>query len=72
MEREALTDKQKEVLKTIKRYIKENRISPTIRELCKILDIKSTATIQQHLERLKDKGYITYIYHSGRSIAIVK
>ena len=69
---EDLTEKQEKILISIKKYIKKNKISPTVRELCLINDIKSTATIHDFMEILKNKGYITYIEHSGRSIVVLK
>ena len=67
-----LTEKQKKIYKSIKAYIKEHKISPTVRELCELNGLKSPATVHDYLERLKEKGYITYIKHSGRSIVILK
>ena len=67
-----LTEKQEKVLLSIKRYIKKNKISPTIRELCKINNVSSTQTIHDYLQRLKAKGYLTYIENSGRSIVILE
>lgn len=67
-----LTKRQQEILKSIKKYIKENKISPTIRELCEINNVSSPQTIHQHLQTLKEKGYISYIEHSGRSIVVLK
>lgn len=67
-----LTEKQKKIYKSIKKYIKENKISPTVRELCAINGLNSPATVHDYLKRLKEKGYIKYIRHSGRSIAVLK
>lgn len=70
--KEELTEKQINIYKSIKAYIKEHKISPTVRELCELNDIKSTCTIHDYLMKLKEKGYITFIEHSGRSIVILK
>lgn len=67
-----LTEKQLKIYKSIKKFIRENKISPTVRELCELNGLNSPATIHDYLERLKKKGYITYIEHSGRSIVILK
>jgi len=67
-----LTQKQEKIYKSIKKYIKENKISPTVRELCEINGFSSPCTIHDYMERLKAKGYITFIEHSGRSIVILK
>lgn len=65
-----LTKKQELIYQSIKRYIRENKKSPTIRELCLINNLSSTSTIHDYIVKLKDKGYITYIENSGRSIRI--
>lgn len=39
-------------------YVKENGISPTIRDLCEGTGIKSTSTIHAHLKRLTEAGRI--------------
>lgn len=64
-----LTKKQESIYKSIKRYIKENKKSPTIRELC-IINNLSSSTIHDYIVKLRDKGYITFIEHGARSIRI--
>lgn len=67
-----MTDKQNKVYEEIKKYIKENGYPPTIRELCDILNLKSTGTIQVMLKRIKKKGYIDYNEYKSRTIRIIK
>lgn len=69
---EELTDKQEEVLLKIKYFIKVNGYSPTIRELCDLCNLNSTATMFVHLQKLKEKGYIDYIPKKFRTIKIIK
>ena len=64
-----LTEKEKRVYESIKKFIKKNNYSPTIRELSKILVYKSTRTIHMYLQKLKEKNYITY-NNKPRSIII--
>lgn len=66
---ELLTKKQESIYQSIKRYIKENKEAPTVRELAQIHN-KSISTIYDYIVKLKDKGYITYIEHGARSIRI--
>ena len=66
-----LTDKQEIVLDIVKGYIQEHGYSPTVRELCEILGLKSPATVHFHLKRLKKKGYIDYIYNRNRTIKVL-
>ena len=40
-----MSEKQKEILEIIKTFIKKNGYSPTIREICKLANIKSTAGV---------------------------
>lgn len=67
-----MTKRQEEVYKAIKSYIEENKISPTVREICKITGHKSTSTVHDILDRLQDKGYINKRKDSPRSISIIK
>ena len=42
---EKLTKKQEEVLTVIKKYIAEHGYSPSVREICELMDLSSTATV---------------------------
>ena len=65
---EKLTSKQEKILKTIKKFIAENGYAPTIRELCKLCDLNSTATMFVHLKNLTKKGYINQTESKFRTI----
>ena len=52
------TDKQQRVLDYVKQQIKEEGYAPSVREICKALDLKSTSTVHGYLSRLKKKGLI--------------
>lgn len=65
-----LTEGQMFILNTISKYMEENEMSPTVRELCRITDIKSTATIYGYLKRLENKGYIHKKDKTARSIKV--
>ena len=67
-----MSEKQKEILEIIKTFIKENGYSPTIREICKLANIKSTAAVHGHIKKLKDEGHITSGVDMPRSIALTK
>ena len=67
-----MSEKQKEILEIIKTFIKENGYSPTIREICKLANIKSTAAVHAHIKKLKDEGHITTGIDMPRSIALTK
>jgi len=65
-----ITDRQREILKAIIRYIDANSISPTNRNLCDLLEIKSTNSIHSHLDKLQQEGYINKKDTIPRSIVL--
>ena len=68
---EKLTVKQEKVLKELKKYIAKNGYPPTVRELCALTNLKSTATIHVHLDQLSSKGYIRKDKDRNRTIEIL-
>ena len=69
---EKLTTKQKETLQTLKKFIAKHGYPPTVRELCKELDLNSPATIHFHLKKLAEKGYIKKEDQKGRTLKLLK
>lgn len=67
-----LNNREITIYNEIYNFISKNNYSPTIRELCKILNIKSTKTIYLYLKKLNDKKMITYQPNKKRSIIINK
>lgn len=67
-----LTNKQKEVLDCITWFIEDNGYSPTVRELREMMGVNSTATVFAHLKNLKNKGYITYVPKTNRTIRVIE
>ena len=55
---EKLTEKQKLMLETLKKYLAKYGYPPTVRELGSELDLSSPATTHFHLSKLESKGYI--------------
>lgn len=66
-----LTTVQQETFDYIKNYIKENGYPPSIRDMCKDLDVSSTSTMFARLERIEKKGYIKRDELTKRAIKIV-
>ena len=58
IERQALTDRQKEVLDFISRSISERGYPPTLREIGEHMGIRSTNGVNDHLKALEKKGYL--------------
>lgn len=66
-----LTDRERDALDAIKKYIEEEKIAPSIRDLGNIMGLSSTATVQRHLESLERKGYIKRRKDTPRSISLM-
>lgn len=67
---EKLTSKQEQILTTIKKFIADNGYSPSIRELCSLCNLSSTATMFVHLKNLTTKGYINQTGSKSRTIEL--
>ena len=67
-----LTKKQKQVFDFINTYIAENGISTPIEEIRKKLKLKAVSTIHEHINSLKEKGYLSKSENSARSLVIRK
>ena len=67
---EKLTDKQSKILNAIKKFIAEKGYAPTIRELCDLCNLSSTATMFVHLKNLTNKGYINQTENNFRTIEL--
>lgn len=65
-----LTKKQHKILQFIETYIKENRNSPSFREIMHHFGLKSLATIHKHIETLQKKGAILVTKGVKRSLSI--
>ena len=68
---EKLTDKQKQMLETIKKFMAKYGYPPTVRELGKELDLSSPATTHFHLGKLESKGYIKKGKGKNRTIELL-
>ena len=66
-----LTPKQKKILDYIKNFIKENDYSPSFEEVRKHFKLASKSTVHQHIEALRNKGYLGQSNHRARSIEIL-
>ncbi len=68
---EKLTKRQEDTLKYIKEYIVSHGYPPTVREIATELNVSSPATVQTHLDRLADKGYIKKGSNKNRTIELM-
>ncbi len=68
---EKLTNRQGDILDAIKKFQADNGYPPTVREIGKMVQLSSPATIQVHLTNLEDKGYIKKDNNKNRTIEIL-
>jgi len=67
----ALTRKQKQILDYLQAYAAENGYSPSYEEIAGHFGYGSLATVHEHLENLRRKGYIRKGYNESRSVEVV-
>ena len=65
-----LTKRQKQVLDFITEYSRKKGIAPTIDEIRKHFRLNSVATVHQHLETLRSKGYLDRSKNKTRSLSL--
>ncbi len=59
-----------EVLDYIRAYTEENGFSPTVRDMCRDLGIRSTATAYDYINRLRDLGYLDKAENKKRALVV--
>ncbi len=72
MKNSKATDKQQRVLDYVKDQIKKDGYAPSVREICRALDLKSTSTVHGYISRLQDKGLIQKAALKPRTLRIVR
>jgi len=65
-----LEPKEQLIFEYIKENIRKNGYSPSIRDICTALNIKSTSTVHTCLDRLEKKGYIQKENGKSRTLRI--
>lgn len=63
-------NKDEEVFAFIQKYITENGFAPSVREVCKECNIKSTATAFTIMNNLRDKGLINKAGNKRRAVSL--
>jgi repressor LexA len=66
-----MTVKLKEIYQFIVDYYLDNNFTPTVREICKKFNIKSTSSAHILLRKLEDDGHVKVISGISRGISIV-
>ena len=71
MSSEGLSDKQVQILKYIKDELTIRGYPPSIREICKAVDLSSTSSVHAHLNILEEKGYIKKGTNKRRALELI-
>jgi repressor LexA len=66
-----LTKRQKEILDFLELFLAENGYPPSYEEIARNFGYTSLATVHEHLENLRQKGYIRKSYNASRSIEVM-
>lgn len=66
-----LTRRQKDLLVLIKKFLKNNKYSPSYEELKQVIGLKSKSVVHSHLHCLKKRGYIMFKPGARRSIMVL-
>ena len=65
-----LDEKINQVYEYIASFIKENGYSPTVRDICFDLKIKSTASVHLYIDKLQNKGLLDKPHLKRRAISL--
>jgi repressor LexA len=66
-----LSSKQQEILEVIRQALMRDGQAPTVREIGKLTSLRSSCSVQKHLNSLQDKGYIKRDPYKYRSIELL-
>jgi repressor LexA len=67
-----LTKRQRQILDFINDFTHKNGYAPTVREIGEEFNLSSPATVQAHLDNLKEKGFLKKSFGEARSIELIK
>ena len=60
------------VMDYIRKFSEANGYTPSVREIGKECEIKSTATVYSYLKKLQDRGYLNKASNKKRSVTLAK
>lgn len=67
-----LYPRERQVLEFITQFVQRYGFAPTLKEICGALNLSSVATVHEHLDHLRQKGFINKIDGAARGIELVK
>ncbi len=67
-----LYPKERQTLDFITQFIQRYGYAPTLKEICEATNLKSVATAHEHIDRLRQKGFIKKLDGTARGLDVVK
>src|SRR3989344_3551834 len=67
-----LYPRERQVLEFISQYTQRNGYAPTLREIGDALGMSSVATVHEHLDHLRKKGFIKKLDGAARGIELIE
>lgn len=67
----SLTEAQQRTLNAIRDYIDAHGIPPSIRDVCHVMGLSSTSSVQIHFTNLQNAGAIEVRRHVPRSVRVL-
>jgi len=67
-----LNKRERAILKFIQKEVEEKGYAPSVREICKAVKLKSTATVQGYLNVLEEKNFLKKENQKGRTLRLLK
>ena len=69
---QTLTKRQKEIKDFVESFNTQNGYAPTHQEIAEAFNLRSVATINQHLSALTQKGVIRKSFHTSRALEVIQ
>ncbi len=66
-----LYPRERQVLEFITQFVQRYGFAPTLKEICEALSLSSVATVHEHIDHLRTKGYLKKIDGAVRGLELV-
>ncbi len=67
-----LYPRERQVLEFITQFIQRYGYAPTLKEVCQALSLSSVATVHEHIDHLRQKGFLKKIDGTVRGIEVIQ
>jgi len=67
-----LSDRQREILTFVRRFVDEHRFCPALREIVEGTSYTSTSVVHHNLATLKREGYVDYVPGKIRTVHVLQ